>query len=76
MLAVTALFLATEDSYSSLQYFFRISKQAIEKIVPEVCAAHVEALKGNINQNAGRKTITMAAERPLSEMKRWLLRDL
>ncbi|KAJ8884020.1 hypothetical protein PR048_015877 [Dryococelus australis] len=65
-LVVTVRFLATEDSYSSLQYLSRMSKQAIAKITPEVCAALVETLKENIKltraYNAGRKTRTMTAE--------------
>jgi len=36
-LALTPRFLASADSYVSLQYLFRISKQAISCIVPDVC---------------------------------------
>ncbi|CAI6353478.1 unnamed protein product [Macrosiphum euphorbiae] len=43
-LALTLRFLATEDSYHSTMYQFKISTQAISLIVPEVCEAIVNAL--------------------------------
>ena len=47
-LALTLCFLASGDSYISLQYPFKISKQAISCIVLEVCEALVEKLKDYI----------------------------
>ena len=44
-LAVTLRFLATGESYSSLQYQFRISKSTISIFIPEVCSAIYIALK-------------------------------
>lgn len=47
-LLVTLRFLATGDSYVSLMYLFRISKQLIGTIIPEVCEALIEALMDQI----------------------------
>lgn len=47
-LAVTLRFLATGDSYHSLMYLFRISKQSISKIVREVCTALISVLEDEV----------------------------
>jgi hypothetical protein len=47
-LAVTLRFLASGDSYTSMTYTLKISKQLISEIVPEVCRYLNEALSDYI----------------------------
>jgi len=44
-LEITLRFLATGESYSSLQYFFRVPKCSISKFVPTVCEEIYRALE-------------------------------
>uniref|UniRef100_A0A182WHM4 Transposase Helix-turn-helix domain-containing protein n=1 Tax=Anopheles minimus TaxID=112268 RepID=A0A182WHM4_9DIPT len=47
-LMITLRYLATRDEYSKLQFLFRVSKQSISQIVPEVCRCLNEALQDYI----------------------------
>ncbi|CAI6353895.1 unnamed protein product [Macrosiphum euphorbiae] len=47
-LAITLSFLSSGESYHSLLYIFKVSKQAISEIVPEVCEALISGLKNYI----------------------------
>lgn len=55
-LLLTLRFLATGDSYASLMYLFRISKQAISLIVPEFCDAIISVLQDQIKISASLLT--------------------
>lgn len=45
---ITIRFLATGDSFSSLMYFFKVSKQFISEMLPTVLKAIVNALQNYI----------------------------
>lgn len=47
-LAITLRFLGTGVSCTSLMYLFKVSKQTISRIIPEVCEAVIEVLRKNI----------------------------
>ena len=49
-LAVTLRYLATGDSYTTLQYTFRVASQTIEKFVPAVCDAITRAYRDQVMQ--------------------------
>jgi hypothetical protein len=44
MLEVTLYFMATGNSYHTLQYFCRVSKASISNFIPEVCDAIYDSL--------------------------------
>lgn len=50
-LAITLRYLGSGDSFTSLMYLFKVSKELISRIVPEVCAALITTLKENIKVN-------------------------
>ena len=50
VLAVTLRHLATGDSYTTLQYAFRVVSSTINKIVPEVCDTIIRAYRDQVMQ--------------------------
>ncbi|XP_057662272.1 uncharacterized protein LOC130897442 [Diorhabda carinulata] len=48
--AVTMRFLASGDSYSSLSYLLKMSKQTISSIIPDVCAALISVLQDEVKK--------------------------
>lgn len=54
-LLVTLRFLATGDSYHSMMYLFKISKQAISLIIPEVCLGLSKVLENEVKVNNKKK---------------------
>lgn len=50
-LVITLRFLATGDSYMSLSYLFKVSKQNISRYVDAVCKALISELKNEIKVN-------------------------
>lgn len=44
-LAMTLRYLATGDSYTSIAYLFKVSKQIVSLIIPSVCEAIAQVLK-------------------------------
>ena len=46
-IALTLRYLATGDSYKSLQYGFRVAHNTVSQVVPETCQAILEELEGD-----------------------------
>ena len=59
-LAVTLRFLAAGESNHTLMYIFRISVPAISTIIPEVCQAVIQSLKGYVEVSKKRFTHMMS----------------
>ena len=54
-LAITLIFLATGETYRSIQYQYRLSPSSIPSMVPEVCDAVIEALAGEYMRFPGNE---------------------
>jgi hypothetical protein len=67
-LLLTLRFLASGDSFTSLMYLSRISKQAIYKTVPEVCDATVPLLQDQVQVSS----VVFYGNTQLEEMKGYL----
>lgn len=55
-LLITIRFLVTGDSYHSMMYLFKISKQVISLIIPEVCDALCQVLEDQVKVNKLKQT--------------------
>lgn len=58
-LAVTLRFFATGDSYASLSYLFKFSKQTVSRCVDEVCQAIIQELQEEVKVPTQYKRINM-----------------
>ncbi|XP_041350760.1 putative nuclease HARBI1 [Gigantopelta aegis] len=68
-LAATIRHLASGDTYSTLQYDFRVARNPCSVFIPEVCQAIVDILKGEVISCP----VTPDGWRPLADefLKRW-----
>ncbi|KAF9417943.1 hypothetical protein HW555_005088 [Spodoptera exigua] len=64
-LAVTSRYLATGDSYGSLSYTFRVSKQVICHTIPKVCQELIKALNSFVKVNAAHNVVEGSWRREL-----------
>ncbi|XP_061508356.1 uncharacterized protein LOC133392268 [Anopheles gambiae] len=52
-LLITLRYLATGETFTSLQYVFRVSRHSISRIVKETCACLIEALRDYVKVSCG-----------------------